>query len=165
MCSWRVDISCSAFIGSDIFNIVKMFFNSIQICLYWCLYLFFKWPLQFWQVNIFVKFPRFSIWPPSNIRKFGVFRYFIALRLICIYTTVVEIRCYILSFPPGKMSIYWDFPPEKWVYTEFSPRKTKNVLTHTYFPPSPVLIGFILCTLLFMYMVEDIIVKCGRKRV
>ena len=31
---------------------------------------------------------------------------------------------YILSFPPGKMSIYWDFPPEKWVYTEFSPRKT-----------------------------------------
>ena len=96
-------------------------------------------------------------------------------------------RCYILIFPP-----YSFFPPEKWVYTQFSPRKneyilrfppgkmsiywifprkTKYVLTHTnFFPhtsfsPSPILIGFFLCTLLYMYMVEDIIVKCGRKRV
>jgi hypothetical protein len=52
----------------------------------------------------------------------------------------------ILIFLPGKMSIYWVFPPEKWVYTEisppeklvyteFSPRKTKYVLTHTHFSP------------------------------
>jgi hypothetical protein len=33
------------------------------------------------------------------------------------------------------MSIYWDFPPEKWVYTEFPPRKSKYVLTHTHFSP------------------------------
>ena len=75
------------------------------------------------------------------------------------------------QFPPGKMNIYWDFLTKKWVYTELSPRKTKYVLTHTHFPPntsfspSPILIGFFLCTLLYMYMVEDIIVKCGRKRV
>jgi hypothetical protein len=41
-------------------------------------------------------------------------------------------RCYILRFPPGKMSIYWDFPPEKWVYTEISPRKNEYILR---FPP------------------------------
>ena len=85
-------------------------------------------------------------------------------------------RCYILIFPPysvfpRKNEYILRFPPEKWVYTEFSPRKTKYVLTHTHFslhtsfPPSPTLIGFFLWTLLYMYMVEDIIVKCGRKRV
>ena len=74
-------------------------------------------------------------------------------------------------FPSEKLVLYCDFPPEKWVYTEYSPRKTKYVLTHTHFPhhasfpPSPILIGFFLCTLLCMYMVEDILVKCGRKRV
>ena len=74
---------------------------------------------------------------------------------------------HMLSFPPGKMSIYWDYPPEKWVYTEFSPRKSKYVLTHTHFSPhtsfSPLLFNRVF--LIFMYMVEDIIVKCGRKRV
>ena len=67
-----------------IFNIVKIFFNSIHICLYWCLYLFFKWPLQLDKKILFVKFPQLSIWPPSSIRKVGVFRYFIALRLIIV---------------------------------------------------------------------------------
>ena len=90
-------------------------------------------------------------------------------------------RCYILIFPP-----YSFFSPEKWVYTQFSPRKNEYILrfphekmsiycifppeiqvcvnTYSFFP-SPILIGFFLCTLLYKYMVEDIIVKCGRKRV
>jgi hypothetical protein len=78
---------------------------------------------------------------------------------------------YILSFPLRKNEYILRFPPGKLVYTEFSPRKTKYVLTHTHFflhtsfSPFPILIGFFLCTLLYMYMVEDIIVKCGRKRV
>jgi hypothetical protein len=59
------------------------------------------------------------------------------------YTNVLNIRyrCYILIFPP-----YSFFSPEKWVYTQFpprkneyilrfSPRKSKYVLTHTHFSP------------------------------
>jgi hypothetical protein len=46
-------------------------------------------------------------------------------------------------------------------------RKSKYVLTHTHFSPhtsfSPLLFNRVF--LIFMYMVEDIIVKCGRKRV
>jgi hypothetical protein len=38
----------------------------------------------------------------------------------------------ILIFLPGKMSIYSVFPPEKWVYTQFSPRKNEYILR---FPP------------------------------
>jgi hypothetical protein len=38
----------------------------------------------------------------------------------------------ILIFLPGKMSIYWVFPPEKWVYTEISPPKNEYILN---FPP------------------------------
>ena len=78
---------------------------------------------------------------------------------------------YILSFPPEKNEYILRFSPRKNEYIlNFPPENqvcvnTYSFFPHPSFPPSPILIGFFLCTLLYMYMMEDIIVKCGRKRV
>jgi hypothetical protein len=69
---------------------------------------------------------------PSTNHFFKLFRW----KFVIIEDRFFPQKCFSHPFllPPGKMRIYWDFPAEKWVYTEFSPRKIKYVLTHTHFP-------------------------------
>ena len=147
----------------DIFLINKLFGKSFKIVLLWLFfYVFLTVPDIFFFPDINLR-SRTRKWPePWLFIHFQDYMDYIIrnaiVKILCVchlsllsFSPIVinviffechlkrqesKFRCYILIFLPGKMSIYWvSPPPEKWVYTEFSPRKTKYVLTHTHFSP------------------------------